>query len=120
MSLMYQFAFYASGTVDNLTAMSSPVQMIHKNPTPGKDPELIVHNAKAFKEICGPILNNQLGDKDFMYGNSFSAMDVFIGLSVIYVKNKREDWLKDFPNLDKYATRLMERSAFKKANSNWH
>ena len=39
---------YCSGTVDNLTANSSPVQRTIDDPTPGQRPEVIAANKKAY------------------------------------------------------------------------
>jgi len=44
----YKLMFYCSGTVDNLTANSSPVQRTVDDPTPGQRPEVIAANKKAY------------------------------------------------------------------------
>ena len=38
---LHQFTFYCSGTVDNLMAISSPIQRVVENKKPGEDPELV-------------------------------------------------------------------------------
>ena len=42
-------AFICSGTVDNLTATSSPLQITLDDPTPGQRAEVIAANKKAYR-----------------------------------------------------------------------
>ena len=42
-------AFICSGTVDNLTARSSPLQITLDDPTPGERAEVIAANKKAYR-----------------------------------------------------------------------
>ena len=41
LAAFHQFTFYGCGTVDNLMAISSPIQMVVENKTPGLDTDLI-------------------------------------------------------------------------------
>ena len=41
LAAFHQFNFYGCGTVDNLMAISSPIQMVVDNKTPGLDSDLI-------------------------------------------------------------------------------
>eukprot|EP00494_Astrolonche_serrata_P020716 UN20945 len=59
---LYQFSFYVSGTVDNLTATSSPIQIVLENKRPGDDKTLQKHNYKCWLEVSGKLLSEQLGE----------------------------------------------------------
>ena len=113
----YQFSFYASGTLDNLTATSSPIQMVIEDKRPGDKEEVISKNMQAFKEVCGPLLARQLDEREFMYGNGFTALDVVLGYSLISCLNKREDFMEGFPTLKSYALKMKTRPAYIKAIS---
>ena len=43
--------FYLSGTVDNLTARSSTVQLLCSDPTPGDRPELVKSNMQIYQQL---------------------------------------------------------------------
>jgi len=45
----YKLIFYCSGTVDNLTATSSPLQITLDDPMPGQKAEIIAQNKKAYR-----------------------------------------------------------------------
>ena len=38
---LHQFTFYVSGTVDNLSAISSPIQRVIEDKKPGENPNLV-------------------------------------------------------------------------------
>ncbi len=101
--------------MDNLSATSSPIQRVLKDLRPGDNEAVINQNEEAFREVCGPILAAQLGDREYMFGDSFTAIDVAIGYSMIGVQEKRDSFLKDFPTLRRYADRLKRRPAYLKA-----
>ena len=94
--------FLYSGTVDNLTATSSPLQITLDDPTPGQKAEVIAANKKAYRffvclvvfllfdfyvrELVGPLLKSELGEGPYMAGNSFTALDIVFGynMEVLY------------------------------------
>jgi len=41
LSALHQFTFYVSGTVDNLSAISSPIQRVLEDKKPGENPDLV-------------------------------------------------------------------------------
>lgn len=43
--------FYLSGTLYNLTANSSPVQMVVENKTPGMEPNTVARNKAAYQQV---------------------------------------------------------------------
>ena len=63
----------------------------------------------------GPVLVNYLGSRQFMFGNSFTAIDVAIGYILALGLEKRPQFFKTFPSLSKYAQAMTERPAFQKA-----
>ncbi|CAJ1381078.1 unnamed protein product [Effrenium voratum] len=113
----YQLAFYCSGTVDNLTATSSPIQPVMSCLTPGEEEETVKMNHRAWQEQCGPILVSALGDSKFIFGDRFTAIDVIVGTNMHYIYNKR-GW-RDFPVLEAYFERLKERPTFQEAFGNF-
>ena len=58
-------------------------------------------------------MENALGDKDFLLGDAFSAVDV--GFSYIASMAERLGLLKAYPKLDAYRERNMKRPAFLRA-----
>ena len=67
--------------------------MIIENKTPGEDSEVLKENHKAWKELVGPIIVRELGEKNYMFGDSFTALDVVLGMNMFWLETKR-DWLK--------------------------
>jgi len=111
----YKLMFYCSGTVDNLTANSSPVQRTVDDPTPGQRPEVIAANKKAYGELVGPLLSTELGCGSYMAGNQFTALDIVFGYNMQCVFSKREWFAEELPNLKEYYLRLrQERPLYKK------
>merc|ERR1711936_523702 len=90
-SKLYKLMFYISGTVDNLTATSSPVQMVLENKKPGEDVQVVARNKKAYQELAGPVLAQELGAGPWMFGEKFTALDVVFGYNMYCVFCKR-DW----------------------------
>jgi len=112
---LYQLCFYCSGTVDNLSASSSPIQRVMSDPLCGEQPAIVAQNQKAWKELCGPLLSEWLGEKTFMYGDEFSAVDVVVGCNLMWLHTKK-DWVRnEFPSLYEYYKRLCDRKAFQEA-----
>jgi len=82
-----QLAFYASGTLDNLTSTSSPVQRAVNEITQGKpnmNPVIKPENKHAWKEYCAPYFEELLRKRDgpYILGQKFSAIDVILGLDM--------------------------------------
>jgi len=94
----WQLAFYCSNTVDNLTATSSPLQMVLSDPKPGDHHEAIKLNHVAWVHQCGPVLVQALGESSYMAGPRFTALDVIVGMCMHWIHEKR-GW-RDFPVLE--------------------
>jgi len=113
LSEFYQTALYCSGTVDNLTASSSPVQMVIESKVPRG---LADYDHKAWSELCGLLLSSTLDEKQFFFGDEFTALDVIIGFDCLTIHRKTDGWLEEFPNLSKYYhERIAPRPAFQLA-----
>jgi len=94
----YQIAFYCTGTIDNLTAKSSPWQMARAADAPLYGTEDQEEKRRAWKEISAPFLQElkQKGGGKYMLGDSFTAADVFVGLNLFYL-HEMKGWLEDTP-----------------------
>jgi len=113
---LYKLMFYCSGTVDNLTASSSPVQMSLEDKVPGEREEVVATNRKAYREVVGPVLALEVGAGPWIHGEAFTALDVVVGYNMEAVFCKREWWAEELPELKKYYQALsQERPLFKQA-----
>ena len=76
-----------------------------------------VNVARALKLLKIALLNvdNRLKDRDYLAGE-FSGADIMTGHSCYAAKRLKVD-LSEMENLSKYIDRLLDREAFKKANS---
>ena len=63
---------------DNLTATSSPIQRVLRDPRPGEQAEVIETNHSAWCSQCGPTLERMLGEGPWMGGDTFTALDVMV------------------------------------------
>ena len=64
------------------------------------------------------MLVNILGARSFMFGDSFTAIDVVIGYILARGVEKRTHFFEDFPILAKYAEAMAARPSFQKAINN--
>ena len=108
-------SFYLSGTVDNLTATSSPIQMVLDDKRPGDNLARIDKNKTAWLTVCGPLLARELGTNLWMGGDKFSVLDVIVGYSLAAVYSKRGWDSEELDNLKQLYNRIAERDAFKRA-----
>ena len=81
-------SFYLSGTVDNLTATSSPIQMVLDDKRPGDNLATIDKNKTAWMTVCGPLLARELGTNLWMGGDKFSVLGGFQLLDLIIMELK--------------------------------
>ena len=86
------------------------------SPKPGDEPEVVELHGRAFREVVGPILAAQLGEREFMHGDTFSAVDVVVGFVIAGALKRRPSYLEDFPKLIEYAENMMKRPAFQRAS----
>mmetsp|Transcript_68772 Transcript_68772/g.201398 ORF Transcript_68772/g.201398 Transcript_68772/m.201398 type:complete len:231 (+) Transcript_68772:58-750(+) len=110
---LWQLAFYCAGTVDNLTATSSPVQRALPGPAQWDEEE----RRRAWQEVCAPTLLEILrrGGGSYAAGEGFGAADVFPGLCCFWLQEKK-GWLADSPALLEYYREFIEpRPAFQEA-----
>ena len=105
-----QMSYFASGTIDNLTAMSSPIQRVVTKytgeTTPGKNTDNMQLNEKAFVEVVGPIMDNLLhsgessSQSPYLCGSQeFGAIDAILAYNMVAL-HKRKGWLKLYCTMD--------------------
>ena len=104
---LYKLMFYISGTVDNLTAISSPVQMVLENKKPGEEIEVVAANKKAYQTLVGPLLAKELGHGPWMFGQQFTALDVVFGYNMWCIFDKRNWYEEELDCLKQYHEKLM-------------
>lgn len=86
--LLYQLAFYCCGTVDNVTATSSPIQraeMMHRDGVEVRlEPTVDPIRKTAWSNVIAPYLEDVLGrtEGDYFCGEAFSAVDVVVGMDL--------------------------------------
>ena len=76
--------------MDNLTATSSPIQMVLDDKRPGNARDVVEKNRKAFMELVGPLLTRELSAGPWMGGETFTALDVVLGYNMKCVYDKRK------------------------------
>eukprot|EP00035_Acanthoeca_spectabilis_P003011 m.90773 g.90773 ORF g.90773 m.90773 type:complete len:562 (-) comp11883_c0_seq2:164-1849(-) len=114
---LYKWAFYCGGTLDNLGAMSSPIQRVVVDyrafASPGEQESVVAANRRAWRTVCAPTLCAELGNNNFMWGDRFTAIDVFVGIALLFLHCRR--WLGDFPAIERYYHRVRARPGFRAA-----
>ena len=120
-SHLYQWAFYAAGTVDNLVAHTSPIQraVVALDPTnleSGRAPENLKKARLAWDTVVGPLLEKEVKLPFFM-GDNFSLVDIVLGRSLLKIyeqgRGKKDVgfWLEEgggeFPRLWSYLKALV-------------
>jgi glutathione S-transferase len=63
---------------------------------------------------CFLVLDRALTGREYVVGDKMTAADVMLGSGVIWI-DARHHLLSDFPSLDTYAKRLLERPSFQSA-----
>ena len=63
---------------------------------------------------CFLVLDRVLSGRDYVVGDKMTAADVMIGSGVIWL-DARHNLLDDFPSLDAYAKRMIDRPSFQRA-----
>ncbi len=57
---LHRLSFYSSGTLDNLSAYSSPIQRVITETMPGKNKDVVDKNRQFFFKVAGPLLLEQV------------------------------------------------------------
>lgn len=124
--LFYQLAFYASGTIDNVTSTSSPIQLaeniVHGVESAAKmKPTVDVVRKTAWTDVIAPFLESQIQhDGPYFAGDRFTAIDIVLGLDLFAMDERLikrgssdDSWIKEesTPKLRRLADLLMERPA---------
>ncbi|MEW5849476.1 MAG: glutathione S-transferase family protein [Myxococcota bacterium] len=75
----------------------------------------IVEKARArLRQVYG-VLEGALAGREYFVGNRFSAADVVMGSVATW--SRRLEPTRDFPNVEAYCTRMLERPAFKRSRA---
>lgn len=81
--------------------------------TPGHKPELAEAAKQKWGSSLAAVCEQKLGDKQYIFGDSFSAGDVLFGYPLFLAK--KTGLLDDYPKLDAYLGRLTCRESCKQA-----
>ena len=57
-------------------------------------------------------LSGYLGDKPFLFGNEFTAVDVIVGYVLLRMQMKRSGWVEQFANLASFLEKLKQRPSY--------
>lgn len=95
-ALYHQLAFYLSGTIDNLTATSSPIQVTVEASSSAASPsapaflQSLHTNRRAWEELCAPIFERQLESSGgpWLLGARFTAIDAVFTYSLRALHDK--------------------------------
>jgi len=77
-------------------------------PDEEKVPEMYDYNRNAYRESASA-LEMALANSDYLINNKFSLTDIIVGWTCHFAE--RLGYNEDFPNINAYLTRLMERPA---------
>ncbi len=108
-----QWMFYGPGT------MEPPLWQILLHtlllPEDQRLSSAVKMNEETFVK-CIPVLNAALKGKDYILGDDFSVADIMIGSALIWGSNYISSInLDDYPNVQNYMQRLIERPAYQRA-----
>jgi len=98
-TLCYQFSFYVSGTVDNLTATSSPIQRVLHSYS-GDDSSQVLQR-RFWEEVAGGEFEKllQAANGPYLFGKTLSFLDVVFGCNAFWMSRYKRNWLVDGPFL---------------------
>jgi len=71
-----------------------------------------------FNHVVAPVLQQHLGDSEYINGPNFTATDVYVGFS-LFVAETQLGLLQTHKQLKAYLYRLMARPAFQAALKGW-
>ena len=106
-SSFFQYSFWTATTLDPCVIQTT-LQLIL---SPNQRNNLIIENNKSiFHDTIVPILENLLGDRDYLLGK-FSALDVVVGFT-LQIADQNLNWLEEHPKLHSYIKNLYKRESF--------
>lgn len=122
-ALFQQMSFYCIGTLDNLAAVSSPLQRTTNSLEGG--PNFLARanpvGKKAWHELCAPFLESLLSESMYLGGPKFSAIDIIVCYSIFLLDHDAWDeagkaaglWLdpSKHQKLWEYSQRVRDRPA---------
>ena len=100
-----------------LTSMIEPPlweNFLHSNILPSEQrvADIIPWNI-ARLEATSKVLNDKLGDNDYLVNNTFSTVDIVIGSMLMWSSHN----ISDYPSLTRYAKNLSQREAYSRATA---
>lgn len=98
--------------------MDATVTIFHNRRLPAAQQLGPEADTKQFKKINAGLatMQNDLGSRDFCFGNGFTLADIVCGAALGYMDRVLPEfnWRKDYPGLKRHAARLAERPSFSK------
>ena len=98
--------------------MDATVNIFHNRRLPADKQAGPEADAKQFKKINAGLaaMQNDLGARDFCFGNSLTLADIVCGVALGYMDRVLPDfdWRANYPGLKRHAARLAERPSFRK------
>lgn len=121
-STYYLMVSWCASTLDNLTATSSPINIVLDRANAPRPMDDIAVNKKYFDEISVPYISKQLKGSGgpYLCGAQFSAADVVIGFTLLMAREKMvPTWVDEamYPEICSYVDLLKTRPALLKAIS---
>eukprot|EP01031_Cornospumella_fuschlensis_P038887 gene38887-47302_t len=122
MSTYYLMVSWCASTLDNLTATSSPINIVLDRANAPRPMDDLAVNQKYFDEVFAPYFIKQLKDSGgpYLCGARFTAADVIIGFTVLMAREKMvPTWVSEakYPEICRYVDLLRTRPALLKAIS---
>lgn len=115
-ALYHMCVSWCGGTLDNLTATSSPIQRVLCATNDDEKKRELVQNQKYFDQVAAPFLVNLLKQSTgpYLCGSEFTAADVVLGSNGLALCEKMQPpWVSPtkFPELDTYFSLVTSRPA---------
>ena len=66
-------------------------------------------NEKACAQIVGPYFSKMLGDKNWFYGDQFTALDVIVSFTILAIERRMPGKVERFPNLLAFNEKVKKR-----------
>ena len=87
--------------------------------TPGDEPSAMARGNRRLRETWG-IVDDQIGDKQWILGDRFSAADLYLFMLTTWLAPVRgQPRIDEFPNVHRIAQQCLERPSVQKVYSQW-
>jgi glutathione S-transferase len=114
----YLMVSWCASTLDNLTATSSPINIVLDKSNPLRPMDDVEVNQKYFNEVSAPYITKllQKSGGPYLCGKSFTAADIIVGFSLMIAQEKmKPTWLEEHnhPEICAYIRSFRNRPALK-------